>query len=358
MGGVYVTGGGAAGILNPMRRGLCFRDAGVVDCSPPRGEFTGVVRANQSLCREHYRLTLEVAGFPPSSPGQFIEILSSPADPGDQLARPRELQWTAAAPPRFTNPYLIAERPYLRRPFSIAQRRGVCGLKNDSAAATQLDIMYRVVGKTTRVLEQLRPGETVSLLGPLGRGFIIPPSLRLALLVAGGVGIPPMLYLAEQLVLRGIPAVAFAGAQRADLFPLILPPDAPRPLDRPVASRSVLEFARHGIPSIVATDDGSLGMRGFVTVALRAYLEREKEINGGSTTVFCCGPTPMMKATAAIAATFKLPCQVSLEQPMACGMGTCQSCVIKYQPAGEPDWGYRLACADGPVFPAADIIWP
>jgi dihydroorotate dehydrogenase electron transfer subunit len=356
-----------------MRRGLCFRDAGAVDGTPPRGEFTGIVRANQALCREHYRLTLEVVGFPPSTPGQFIEILSLPgggstekrrptpassAGPGDETARPREWQWTAAAPPRFTDPDLIAQRPYLRRPFSIAQRRDARGQQSDSAAVTQLDIMYRVVGKTTRVLEQLRPGAMVSLLGPLGRGFIIPPSLRLALLVGGGVGIPPMLYLAEQLALRGIPAVAFAGAQRADLFPLILPPGAPRPLDRPVASRSVLEFARHGISSIVATDDGSLGMHGFVTVALRAYLEREKEINGDSTTVFCCGPMPMMKATAAIAAMRKLPCQVSLEQPMACGMGTCQSCVIKYQPAGEPEWGYRLACADGPVFQAADIIWP
>jgi dihydroorotate dehydrogenase electron transfer subunit len=108
---------------------------------------------------------------------------------------------------------------------------------------------------------------------------------------------------------------------------------------------------------MISTDDGSLGFKGYVTEMLRQVLAGLAPAQLRTAVIFCCGPTPMMKATAAVAAQFAVQCQVSLEQPMACGMGTCQSCIIKYQPPGQKSWVYKLTCTDGPVFKAEDILW-
>jgi dihydroorotate dehydrogenase electron transfer subunit len=139
----------------------------------------------------------------------------------------------------------------------------------------------------------------------------------------------------------------------------------PAPSAAGVPVLNAAEFATCGYPTVVTTDDGSLGMRGFVTQALRGFLA--KTIAGSRTphadragmVVFCCGPTAMMKATAALCAELGVRCQVSLEQPMACGMGTCQSCVVRWRPAGTADerWVYKLTCTDGPVFEACEIVW-
>ena len=110
----------------------------------------------------------------------------------------------------------------------------------------------------------------------------------------------------------------------------------------------------------MTTDDGSLGGKGFVTVALETFLRGRLEERGSlrGVVVFCCGPTVMMKATAKVAAGFGVRCQVSLEQPLACGMGTCQSCVVRYRPRGvEGEWRYKLTCTDGPVFDSRDLVW-
>lgn len=158
-----------------------------------------------------------------------------------------------------------------------------------------------------------------------------------------------MIYLAEKLQRLGIKAVAFIGAQKADLIPLRITGDVGT---QPTSN--VREFANFNIQTVVATDDGSLGNKGFVTQALEQFCTRNPDPGA---VVFCCGPTPMMRATALVAARLKLQCYASLEQPMACGMGTCQSCVIKYRPVGAPDWVYKLTCKDGPVFNTTDILW-
>jgi dihydroorotate dehydrogenase electron transfer subunit len=175
-----------------------------------------------------------------------------------------------------------------------------------------------------------------------------------------------MMYLAKMvqrnLVKNG---VAFIGAQRHDLLPLTFtpPPEYVEPSAAGDPVLNVEEFKKYNVPAVITTDDGSIGMKGYVTQALRRFLE-ERQVQFGklsaSTVVYCCGPTPMMKATARVAAEFEVPCQVSLEQPMACGMGTCQSCVIRYRPrnaAAGTDWKYKLTCTDGPVFDSRDILW-
>jgi dihydroorotate dehydrogenase electron transfer subunit len=238
----------------------------------------------------------------------------------------------------------------LRRPFSLAGRRDVGG-------AVELDIIHRVVGLGTDWLSRLSPGDPVDVLGPLGNRFTLPELGATAVLVGGGVGIPPMLYLAEKL--RGRSAVAFAGALTRDLLPLTVRDDTPPTGAAP--AMTIDDFARHGIPSVVTTDDGSYGFRGFVTQALEQYLDANRS---QSLVIYTCGPEPMMKRVADIAAARDIECQIAVERAMACGMGTCQSCCIrvtKPDPQQTPlvghDWCYRLACTDGPVFRGADLLW-
>lgn len=315
-----------------------------------RGQFTATVTANKALCCEHYILTVRLKDFPRSEPGQFVQVLCPPPDApcdasGTSKFEIRDITWEPGTlPPRFHDPYLLGSEPFLRRPFSIAGRRDT-----SSSGCGEIDLIYRVVGKATGRMEALNIGEELSILGPLGNDFPTDTDMRMALLVGGGVGIPPMMYLAEKLCHLGIPAVAFIGAQRADLMPLEITGAIGHG-----PSGNVREFARYNTPAVVATDDGSLGNKGFVTEALEAY---GQQLSPPGSVVFCCGPTPMMRATAQVCARLNLRCYASLEQPMACGMGTCQSCVIKYRPAGTAEWVYKLTCTDGPVFNTTDILW-
>jgi dihydroorotate dehydrogenase electron transfer subunit len=317
----------------------------------PRGTYTGRVLENRALCTDHYRLTLAVPGFPASVPGQFVQL--NCRDHGNEVPpdAPRAFDWPPE-PGRRTlpaDPDFAAPLAYLRRPFSIADQR----TRPDGTA--ELDIIHRVVGRGTSVLAKLRPGGGVSLLGPLGVGFPVPADLQCACLVGGGVGIPPMLYLAKALAGKNCRRVAFLGAQRRDLLPVTLAGPDPSPSGEPLMD--VVELSAYGCPAAVTTDDGSAGLKGFVTQALRQFLAAREKCG---TIVYCCGPTPMMKATGRVAAEFGIPCFASLEQPMACGMGTCQSCIIRYRPHTAPpetDWKYKLTCTDGPVFDTRDILW-
>jgi dihydroorotate dehydrogenase electron transfer subunit len=200
------------------------------------------------------------------------------------------------------------------------------------------------------------------VLGPLGNKFQLPPADGIALMVGGGVGIPPMMYLAEKL--QGKKAIAFAGALTRDLLALTITDDAPPPTANDINPLyNIAEFSRHGIPAIITTDDGSYGFRGFITQALEAYLD--KYFKGKtSPVIYTCGPEPMMKRVAEIADARGLKCQIAVERAMACGMGTCQSCCIKVKkadPSQVPlpgrEWAYRLACTDGPVFEASSLLW-
>lgn len=205
----------------------------------------------------------------------------------------------------------------LRRPFSVHRARG-----------GRLEILYQVVGRGTRVLEDARPGDVMDVLGPIGHGWVIPEGISRALVVAGGLGAAPMGMLVEQLAERGVQVTFAQGA-----------PSAGRLLARELFD----SLCRR---SVVATDDGSAGTCGFVTVLSAEQLERERP-----DVVYVCGPEPMQRIVAEQCAAADVPCQVSLERLMACGIGACLSCVVLTRD------GQKRACVDGPVFDATDVVW-
>ena len=313
-----------------------------------RGQFIATVQANKSLCREHFGLVLRVPAFPPTEPGQFVQL--SCRDVGEADRTERELEWTPDTPLHLGSDTMLAPGAMLRRPFSLAGR-------DDREGGVDLHVIHRVVGIGTDWLSRLRAGDRVDILGPLGNQFTLADAGATAVLVGGGVGIPPMLYLATRLA--GKPAVAFAGALTRDLLPFTIRdeivPDGANP------APTISEFHRHGIPSVVTTDDGTYGFRGFVTQALEQYLDANQ---GKTHVIYTCGPEQMMKRVADIAAARGIECQIAVERAMACGMGTCQSCCIRVKkpdPALPPlpgrEWCYRLACTDGPVFSGRSLLW-
>jgi len=303
-----------------------------------REQFLATVVANVPLCREHYRLVLRVDRFPATEPGQFVQVACRDIEMSDEV----EHEWQPGQRIAVSDHDLLSPQAMLRRPFSLAGRR-------DTAGGAELELIHRVVGIGTDWLSKLSAGDKVDVLGPLGNRFTLPMEGETALLVGGGVGIPPMLYLAAKFAKQ--PAVAFCGALSRDLLPLTITNDAKFPIQ---------EFATHSLPTFVTTDDGSFGQRGYVTQALEKYLD----VNQQPAIIYTCGPEPMMKAVATIALNRNIPCQIAVERAMACGMGTCQSCCIKVKkpdPAAPPlpgsDWCYRLACTDGPVFYASQLLW-
>ncbi|MCC5831242.1 MAG: hypothetical protein JJU36_17520 [Phycisphaeraceae bacterium] len=339
--------------------------------------FQASVIGNERICTDHYRLTLAVAaGFPPTLPGQFIQLGCSPTDhrramgPGGLDGR--DIQWLPGEAPPLAAPGLLAPAAMLKRPFSLAGHV----IQDDGRA--ELEIIHRVVGVGTAWLARLSAGDAVDLIGPLGNAFGMPEGRSIPLLVGGGVGIPPMYYLASWLSRRGYRGVGFIGAVSRDLIAgrLIEPGPAIPPGGPELGhSAAIGEFADHGFGSVVTTDDGSLGMRGRITDGLETWIASATRSDIESAAVFCCGSTPMMRSVAAVCARYGLPCQVCLEQAMACGMGTCQSCIVRLEPdcvartQGQParkphgqneqgrDWRYFLACTDGPVFDSACVLW-
>jgi dihydroorotate dehydrogenase electron transfer subunit len=325
--------------------------------TPTRSQFDTIVLENRFLCREHYKLVLVAAGsFPKTQPGQFVQLACR--DTTVDYSPERELDWREGHPLGPAGAELMAPLAYLRRPFSLAGR-------SDHVDGAHLEVIHRVVGVGTDWLSRLKPGDYVDVLGPLGNTFRPPGPDEVALLVGGGVGIPPMLYLAA--AIAGRKAVAFSGALTRDLLPMTITDDASPPGPTSIEPLyNIAEFARHGIPAVITTDDGSYGFRGFVTQALEQYLSSLRTQDAGlRTVIYTCGPEPMMKRVADIAAAHNIECQVAVERAMACGMGTCQSCCIRLrrdlkrdgQAFAGKDWIYKLACTDGPVFLGKDLLW-
>jgi dihydroorotate dehydrogenase electron transfer subunit len=175
------------------------------------------------------------------------------------------------------------------------------------------------------------------------------------LLVGGGIGLPPLIWLAEALQQADRQTIAFVGGRSADQIPLTRDAGVSiRPLEPiPVFA----EFTRSGAACVVATNDGSLGSAGYIPDAFAQYLSQHSEL-AASAAVYTCGPDPMMRAVAPLCEQRGIPCYVCLERLMACGMGTCQSCVVAVKDAKYPDgWRYRLCCTDGPVFDSQVVIW-
>lgn len=202
----------------------------------------------------------------------------------------------------------------LRHPFGVA----AVDVKQGT-----VDIIYREVGEFTRALTALSSHDTLSVLGPLGNGFDV--TCRRALLVGGGTGLAPLLFLASYLGPQKAD-VLMGGRTKSELFW--------QELFRPFVTKT-----------FVTTDDGSCGTHGTVMAALPALLTQ------GYDRVYACGPSPMMQAVARACAEQNIPCQVSLERYMACGLGACLSCTCKGREK-------RLkVCTDGPVFWAQEVEW-
>ncbi len=221
--------------------------------------------------------------------------------------------------------------PLLRRPFSIFEI-----LRDSRGAATGISLLNKRIGIGTGLLYDVVPGARIGCLGPLGQPFeVIDPPVE-AWMVAGGVGLAPFVTLAEALKARGTTTRLFYGARRG-------------------SELSYVElFERLGVGPVLATEDGSRGARGLITVPLGAALAaapRASEVR-----LYACGPTPMMRAVAGLAASHGRRCDVSLEQVMGCGLGGCYSCVVLTRTTGGPPHFVR-SCIDGPVFDAADILW-
>jgi len=311
----------------------------------PRGTFVMNVLANRRLCQGHYLLRLGGKEFPPTKPGQFVQLQCRV--PGPQAGW-SEVQVAPGDWPELTGRELTEGEPILRRPLSLAGRR-------DTEFDVELDIIYSVVGRGTSWLADAAEGDEISVLGPLGNAFAVSETKPHAALVGGGVGIPPMIFLASAMQSADKDAVAFCGARSVDMLPVTLAPGVEIATDA-APSPGISQFAQFGVDSVIATDDGTLGWKGFVTEPLAAWLDALPDAPD-TAVVYTCGPEPMMRAIAEICIARNVECQVSLERHMACGMGTCQSCVCKIKSDTDAGWSHKLCCTQGPVFKAADIVW-
>ena len=221
--------------------------------------------------------------------------------------------------------------PLLRRPFSVFEV-----IRDDEQTPVAISVLNKRTGVGTSLLYEAEPGATIGCLGPLGRPFepVAPPAE--AWMVAGGVGLAPFVTLATRLQELGTPTTLFYGARTAgELYYVDL-------------------FDRLGVHTVLSTEDGTQGTPGRVTAPLADALSAL----GDDSTIklYVCGPTPMMRAVAGLAADHRRACDVSLEQVMGCGMGGCYSCVVPARDAsGAPH--HTRSCIDGPVFDATRIVW-
>jgi dihydroorotate dehydrogenase electron transfer subunit len=310
--------------------------------------FEARVIRNAKRCDEHYWVTLSLPHFPATTAGQFVQLLCRPLG---EPEGPRAVDWADGDAPELRQPELANRAPLLRRPFSLAARR-------DVAAGVELDIIYRTVGVGSSWLAGLAEGDAISVLGPLGNAFPIPTGKKTAILIGGGVGIPPMLCLAEAFSMQSpeTRVIAINGVRTERFFPLSAAADIPMdPAGQP--ARCVAEFAAVGADAIVTSDDGTIGQQGFVTDALLNWLAAS-DIDPAELVVYSCGPEVMMRSVGEICLAREIECYLSLERSMACGMSTCQSCIVKIRDdQNDQGWSYKLCCTHGPVFPAGDIVW-
>jgi dihydroorotate dehydrogenase electron transfer subunit len=239
---------------------------------------------------------------------------------------------------------------------SIPMRRPLSIMRVDRAAGW-IELLYKIHGDGLAHLAARRIGETVNLLGPIGQGFTPRRECPRALLIGGGVGIPPMVFLAETLRDRageGFKPFAILGSELP--FPFRARPSTimvPGMPDGVIACMPLLDD--WGVPSRLTTKSGFPGCHdGYVTDLARLWLGQLDAATRSEVEIFSCGPTPMLKAVAALAREFHVPCQVSLEEYMACAVGGCAGCVVEVQTPEGP--AMKRVCVDGPVFDAAAVF--
>ena len=259
-------------------------------------ENTAQIISNERDTDQYFRLVLRAPQIAPLiQPGQFAHVRILPLK--DAL---------------------------LRRPFSIFQAN------NDT-----FSILYKTVGKGTDVLSRMRAGEEVSVIAPLGHGFTIPHAGgEMPLLVAGGYGMAAMYLLAQRSPQTGI--VFVGGRRRVDIL-------------------CEKEFAAIGWDVRATTEDGSHGEKGLVTHPLIDVLRHAASDPQRRVKLYACGPTPMLKAVGKIADDFNVPAELSMDEHMCCGVGTCLTCVLPVKSGAT--WEYQRTCTEGPVFDSRAIMW-
>jgi dihydroorotate dehydrogenase electron transfer subunit len=267
------------------------------------------VAFNRPLSPAYLHLGIAAPGFPATfRAGQFVMV--RPAWTGD---------------------------PFLPRAFSIYRittRPPAAG-----ASTPVVEILYKVLGKGTQCLARMEPGQEVEILGPVGNSFTVPEDVKQVVLVAGGIGVPPIAALGTQLSQTGNwkletgNLVAFLGGKtHEDIL-------------------CVKDFEEAGASVHITTEDASLGTRGLITDPLRVFLLTPPAL---PLTLYACGPPAMLAAVAKLAGEFGVPCQISVEANMACGFGACMGCAIEV--TGEAK-RYKLVCKDGPIFDSREIVW-
>ena len=270
---------------------------------------SAVIRANDRIFNNYYLLEVEARGIGKARPGQFYMVkIGTGTD------------------------------PLLRRPFCL----------HKAVSDDVIKILYRAGGYGTKLMTRLVKGDALNVLGPLGNGFKVGGEVKRALLVAGGIGVAPMVALAEEIKDRKIEGVCFVGGRgRDDVL-------------------GVDEFRALGFDVHTSAEDGSVGRKGYVTAPLEDYIvspspnplpsrERAKDFDGW--VIYSCGPTPMMQGVAALAGRHGIKCYASLEANMACGIGACMGCVVPVIDREHGTTIYKKVCEDGPVFDTEDVAW-
>lgn len=275
-------------------------------------------------------------------------ILRHQAHPGQQYTLQLQAPAIAARAQAgsFVHVQVDPQRP-LRRPISI--------MRVDRQQGT-VELLYKVFGEGTQLLSRRKEGEELDLLGPIGVPFVAHMERSRPLLIGGGVGIPPMIFLADQLrAIKGAyQPLVIMGSEVPFPFQArpsqIMVPGIPADT---IAAMPLLED--WGIASRLASQQGYAGVfEGYVTDLARRWLDALSDEQRQQVEVFSCGPHPMLEAVAALAREYQLPCQVSMEEFMACAVGGCAGCVIEVQTAQGP--AMKRVCVDGPVFDARAVF--
>lgn len=284
---------------------------------------------NRKLSNKYFRLIFESEAIAANAiPGQFVGIEVS--DSGVPLVR---------------RPLSIHSVGFIDPGYGIRDKGKEKTKKDERRKQALVEILYQVVGKGTEFLSRKVPGEYLDVIGPLGSGFSLPyPVSRIPILIAGGMGVAPLLFLAETIKSHQVtksPLRLRSGQAGHKMVVLI----GARTKDDILCER---EFSRSGCDVKIATDDGTKGFKGKVTDLLTDLLST---IDCKRLTIYACGPKLMLKEVNRIALFYNITAQISLESHMACGIGVCLGCVVSTRQ------GFKRVCKDGPVFSAEEIIW-
>lgn len=274
------------------------------------------------------------------------EILTRQEYPGGQFVMRIRAPETAAHAEAGSFVHLTCDEALpMRRPMSIMR-----------TGDDWIEILFKIVGQGLTLLARKQPGDVLSVLGPIGKPFVLDPERPNALLIGGGVGIPPMVFVAEAMRQDDrFHPVAVLGSE----IPFPFEPAASQlafPGADAATSSTMPLLESWGVPTrLTSLQDFDGCFNGYVTDLARRWLDAADTATHAGTTIYTCGPTPMLKAVASLAAEYDIPCQVSLEEYMACAVGGCAGCAVRVNLPEGP--AMQRVCVDGPVFDARIVDW-